>query len=310
MRAGSVREPRHPVGEDAGLARAGVGRGNPARLGRAGDGIWASIAAFTSRLPLARRRPTTRRAGRGGRSRRRTSAAPAGGGRRRPCPGPANWRRRRGSGPRRRRCRPRCSRGAAGVDAEHLEMGRGPGGQAREAARGGNSHFEVKLEIEVEIAPGRRLAGLVVVDREGAVRPDIDAVGLGGDREGEGGVLHRPAPGHLARAGGGAAAALALGVEEPARRAVEAPGPDRVDRGPRRGGIERGADGGAVGGLRRVVGREPVEGRGDEAVERVVDRRAAGEGVGLPSGGSRRLRPAGRRRRRSRRGRAPASRRG
>ena len=171
----------------------------------------------------------------------------------------------------------------AGAEAEQLEMERGAGGGALEAARRGDGALERKLQVEgVRLGPARDAAGLVVVDRVAAAFGAVEAVGPGGDDEGQRQAVERALAAHLAREGAGAGAALGLAAEEPAGGAAEARGPDRPHRRPRRGVGEHVAH--RLGEERARVRRQVVGGDGDEGVEGGVDGAAARQRVGLAPG--------------------------
>jgi hypothetical protein len=166
------------------------------QVDRAGSAaaIWARVASssgVTARPPAwAWSLRPTRRSARGGRSRPRAPPAPSRGGR---C---SRWRGRhrrgsgRGSGRVSRRGR---SRGPPGRSAWCRRRAEADVGDARDLRRADlcepafTRHDRLEEELLVEGADlllRRDRAGLVVVDRDGAVRVAVDPVGLGRQREG------------------------------------------------------------------------------------------------------------------------------
>ena len=198
MRSGAVpaeQQPRHPVGQHPGLARAGVGR-HPARGG-------------------GRRRPDLRRDRRRHRHSplRRVAVRPLALARQvvvvavvalqplRAQPRDVAAARPLVVGDQRARAASRSASWppASASSASALQLpspsssrcAARPRRHALEAARFGDRRLERQLQVEGVGVPARRhRARLVVVDRVAAVRGAVDPVGAGGDGEGEGEAIH------------------------------------------------------------------------------------------------------------------------
>src|SRR4051812_34998544 len=110
-----------------------------------------------------------------------------------------------------------------------------------EPARGRDRRFERKLGGVklIDVARRGRVAALVVVDRDGAVPRDVDAVGAGGQLEART-ELELQQPGDLGLNLDDAFAPAGLRRGEPAREALEARAPKGLDaRASAKGGKER-----------------------------------------------------------------------
>ena len=144
-----------------------------------------------------------------------------------------------------------------------------------EAAGCGHDRFKGKLRREAQgyFGAGGRRAGLVVDDRQAAVRQLVDPVGLGAEREGAGGAFQHQLAFHFGGERADGAAALGFEQDEPCGHPLEPGPPEGPDFRLRQQLAE-----GVLAETRQLFQRVGGEGVGvgfDEGVERLVDELAA-----------------------------------